>query len=42
MLLQLLFMLVLDAAPLLATNAAGEPTDIANWPPCAVRLNYPS
>ena len=38
MLLQVLFVLSIATAPLLATNTAGEPTDITNWPPCAVRF----
>ncbi|KAL8935510.1 MAG: hypothetical protein Q9216_005388 [Gyalolechia sp. 2 TL-2023] len=37
MLLPLAFLLSFVAIPSLATNTAGEPTDIANWPPCAQR-----
>lgn len=32
----LLFLLALEIAAVIATNTAGDPTDITNWPPCAV------
>ena len=38
--LSLLFTLLLPAlygAAVEATNVSGDPTDLANWPPCAVR-----
>ncbi|KAG7005766.1 hypothetical protein G7Y79_00018g045730 [Physcia stellaris] len=35
MLLQAVLLLSLATAPSLATNTAGEPTDLANWPACA-------
>lgn len=38
MLLQVTSILLLIAVRLQATNTAGEPTDLANWPSCAVRL----
>ncbi|KAL9576744.1 MAG: hypothetical protein Q9212_006850 [Teloschistes hypoglaucus] len=37
MLLHLASALLLTVAPVWATNLAGEPTDISNWPPCAQR-----
>ena len=36
MLPQVVCLFLLLAAPLLATNLAGDPTDLANWPACAV------
>lgn len=39
MLLQLGLFVLLVASPSLATNTAGDPTDLANWPPCAVCTN---
>lgn len=35
MLFQVASVVLLLATPLLATNTAGDPTDITNWPPCA-------
>ncbi|KAL8870683.1 MAG: hypothetical protein Q9174_003328, partial [Haloplaca sp. 1 TL-2023] len=35
MLLKVVSLLLLSATPLLATDTAGDPTDITNWPACA-------
>lgn len=37
-----LLLVTLSGAVVKATNISGDPTDLANWPPCAVSFNFPS
>ena len=37
-----LLLVALSGAVVKATNVTGDPTDLANWPPCAVSFNFPS
>ena len=32
------FLTAMAAAAVKATNTSGDPTNLANWPPCAVSL----